>query len=82
VDLYDGAAVAQTQYDVCFTPSGVTYGRAGFGTAFAVLTNIPSIQLCTKDKQSATPCVNDAPNKRGADRFVYVLPNGVARLAI
>lgn len=82
VDLSDGAGVVQGQYDVCFSPSGVTYGRSAFGAAFGVLNNIPSLRLCTKEVPSATPCVSDANNKLGVDRYVYVLPNGIARLAI
>jgi len=59
--------------DICFTPGGRSFYRESFGaTAFTELTFVPSVKVWSER----------GGNKIGPDRYVYVLPNGIARVGL
>jgi type IV fimbrial biogenesis protein FimT len=61
--------------DVCFTPGGRTYFRAGGGAPFVALTSVPTVQV----QRYTTSALGTAI---GVLRTVIVPPNGAARLVL
>ena len=62
-----------TLADVCFTPGGRTFARTATGqTAFSELTAAAELRVRMESGSAVI----------GAERYMYILPNGMARLAI
>ncbi|MBI5537206.1 MAG: prepilin-type N-terminal cleavage/methylation domain-containing protein [Deltaproteobacteria bacterium] len=72
MEFRDGLITKRAQFDVCFTPSGNAFWRSSFAaTAFQQLNDVPSIWVWSQDSDG---------KHLGPDRYVYLLPNGVARV--
>ncbi len=71
MQLRDSANTVKTKADICFTPGGRAFYRETFGAGlFTSLNHVPSVRVYSmKDGMQVGP-----------DRFVYVLPNGIARI--
>ena len=70
-EMQDPAAtVIGATYDLCFTPGGQTFARAG-NVAFTPLTGIPRARV-----------YRQSPTQVGVNKWVIIPPNGVARVQL
>lgn len=72
MDLLNSTNAVRTNVDICFTPGGRAFYRENFAIGFTQLDFVPSVKVWSeKDGKQLGP-----------DRFVYVLPNGIARVGL
>lgn len=76
--FYDEAGKNPSAFDICFSPTGRMYIRSGTASplagAFSQVTGVPNFAVFNLD--------SNPTQALGAARWVYLMPNGTARLQL